>query len=509
MTQPYSQLLNEIGALLDLTETQYKEIEDRYNAVAKHLSKDISLLRVYQPDIIPQGSFLLGTMVKPIMDDDEIDVDLVCRLRHKHDSWAQHHLKEEVGDQIKSDETYKKMLKPFEGRRRCWRLDYAEDTKFHMDILPAIINREHFALLEKQFKQLTSSELESLSIRITDWNLANYRTEVNAINWLKSNPFGYNGWFRDRMTPSNQRMLLAESVKPLPKYVKNKTPLQRSIQILKRHRDIMFGNDEHKPISIIITTLAAWAYNGEQDLVEALQSILQGMRNHIKYVFSSVHNKNIAEIANPVNSQENFADKWPEHPQKEENFHAWLDKAQVDFAVLRGQDATTVYRTLKSILGTRAVNEAFRNTGLQSVINENYLPALFNSASLSVQHRERPRWPLNLTSRVEISGHYKQGKKRISIYPNTRVPKGCDIFFTASSNVKRPFDVYWQVVNTGEDAMRANGLRGEIFQSKTLGVGGLTQKEYSSYSGTHWVQCFIVKNNYCVAKSYEFFVTTE
>src|SRR3546814_14355014 len=56
--------------------------------------------------------------------------------------------------------------------------------------------------------------------------------------------------------------------------------------------------------------------------------------------------------------------------------------------------------------------------------------------------------------------------------------------------------LFRSVVNTGDDATRANGLRGEIFQSKTLGVGGLTQKEYSSYSGTHWVQCFIVKNNY-------------
>lgn len=509
MTQPYSQLLNEIGALLDLTENQYKEIEDRYNAVANHLSKDTSLLRDYQPDIIPQGSFLLGTMVKPIMDDDEIDVDLVCRLKHKHDSWAQHHLKEEVGDQIKADDTYKKMLKPFEGGRRCWRLNYAEDTKFHMDILPAVISRVHFAILEKRFSDLSSSDFESLSIRITDKYLDNYKTDVNTVNWLKSNPFGYNGWFRDRMRTKTQRMLLAESVKPLPKYLKDKSPLQRSIQILKRHRDIMFGGDEHKPISIVITTLAGWAYDGEQDVVSALQKILADMRSHIKYVYSSEYNKEVAFVANPVNPQENFADKWQEHSQKEENFHAWLDKAQLDFSVLQGKDAATVYRTLKSILGARPVNEAFRKTGLHSVINENYLPVAFNQTSLSVQHRESPRWPMKLNYQVEISGHYKQGKKRFSIYPNTKVPKNCDIFFIANCTVRRPFEVYWQVVNTGDDALKDNGLRGEIFLSKTLGVGGLTQKEYSRYSGIHWIQCFIVKDNQCVAKSYEFLVSIE
>jgi hypothetical protein len=35
-----------------------------------------------------------------------------------------------------------------------------------------------------------------------------------------------------------------------------KTPLQQAVQILKRHRDMMFADDpEHKPISVIITTL--------------------------------------------------------------------------------------------------------------------------------------------------------------------------------------------------------------------------------------------------------------
>lgn len=55
-------------------------------------------------------------------------------------------------------------------------------------------------------------------------------------------------------------MLLAESVRAVPKYQSNKTPLQRAVQILKRHRDIMFAGDEDKPVSIIITTLAAKAY---------------------------------------------------------------------------------------------------------------------------------------------------------------------------------------------------------------------------------------------------------
>lgn len=499
-------LLEEIGTALDLSEAQYAAVVDRYEAVARHLSKDDSLLKDFNPDIMPQGSFLLGTMIKPILEDDELDVDIVCRLRSKRTHWAQFHLKQEVGEQIKKDDRYENMLDK-EGRR-CWTLLYAEDTKFHLDILPSVVSEDHFSLLERRFTDLSSNDIEALSIRITDKTLPNYKTDTNLQNWLKSNPFGYAAWFNDRkMTTEKRRNIpLNESIKPLPRYEKKKEPLQRVIQILKRHRDIMFGGDEHKPISIIITTLAAKSYRGETSIFDALINILSSMENHIKYIFSHEHQKKIAWIENPVNDTENFADKWADTPQKEEYFYLWINKAKEDFATVGQIEYTLAYRNLKGLLGTRAVNEGFRNAGLMQFINESYLPSEFDSTIFKVPHRENPKWPLNLKSHVEIHGHYKNGKKSFTIFPTMYIPKGCDIYFTAGTNVKRPFDVYWQVVNTGEEAQSQGGLRGQIFHSKTLGKGGLRQKEFSSYTGTHWIQCFIVKDGICVARSYEFII---
>src|SRR5690606_38120094 len=129
-------LLENIGKILDLTEAQYKAVIERYNAVAIHLSKDGSSLKEFEPDIKPQGSFLLGTMIKPIIEDDTLDVDLVCRLHGKKEFWAQYHLKQSVGDQLKADKTYREMLD--EEGNRCWTLLYSDDSKFHMDILPAL-----------------------------------------------------------------------------------------------------------------------------------------------------------------------------------------------------------------------------------------------------------------------------------------------------------------------------------------------------------------------------------
>lgn len=81
--------------------------------------------------------------------------------------------------------------------------------------------------------------------------------------------------------------------------------------------------------------------------------------------------------------------------------------------------------------------------------------------------------------------------------------------FSATTNVPKPFSLYWQVVNTGLEAEQANQLRGQILPSRTVGVGGLTQKESTLYTGMHWIECFVVKDGICVARSGEFVVNIE
>jgi len=516
MSTPYNtttkinDLLENIGQVLDITQAQHELVEQRYTAVANQLSQDGSKLSVYKPEILPQGSFLLGTMIRPIMEEDELDVDLVCRLTGKKNDWAQIDLKHEVKDQlVDNNEDYKRMLD--EEGNRCWTLIYSGD-KFHLDILPALVgNNNHINLSERSYSKLDKADLENISLRITDRREVNYKTETNPALWLKSNPFGYAAWFKERSNVDTLRtVLLNESVTPLPGYKKIKDPLVRVVQILKRHRDIMFGGDDQKPISIIITTLAAKAYNKETSVIEALSNILNTMHLHMKEVYSTKHDKNIWWISNPVNEEENFADKWPIDPQREENFFSWLEKAKNDFGALINMDPSSAYRVLKNILGTRAVNEAVRNLGYDELINENLKPINYSAQMLSAPHRERPLWNLNLIYYCNISGVYKDvtdGNKRKNITTSTILPKGCFLTFRAmDTNVPKPYDVYWQVVNNGEEAMNKDCLRGGIFKAKTAGSGGLIYTDATAFTGLHWVECFIVKNGVCVARSSEFFV---
>jgi hypothetical protein len=157
------------------------------------------------------------------------------------------------------------------------------------------------------------------------------------------------------------------TVEQIPDY-RVRTPLQASIMILKRHRDVMFQNDQINccPISIIITTLAAHAYNSEEDVAEALNSILAGMDRYIERDSS-----NRAIIRNPTDAMENFADKWAEHPERERSFYTWLRQAREDFARVAGMDSgKTITESISPHIGTELAKRAEERAGGGSLLRK-------------------------------------------------------------------------------------------------------------------------------------------
>jgi hypothetical protein len=341
----FSEILEELGNSLDITESEYEAAVKSYQAVGKQLTKEDSILAPYYPDVLPQGSFMLGTMIRPISEEDDLDIDLVCQLKKKNPFWTQKLLKQETGDQIKANETYRNMLQSPEGRR-CWTLKYREKgenpkEKYHMDILPSLVAENYNTLLKESLSRANDiSDIDALAIRITDRFLPNYTSETNKDHWMKSNPFGYGKWFFFRANISKERMiLLNEAIQAVPKYSKHKLPLQRVVQILKRHRDILYlerDDKEDKPISIIITTLAAQAYEKETSIIDALINVVSKMRSLIEEK-NSFTGRPEKWIRNPVNPEENFADKWKEHPKREKNFYEWLDRIEADIQYIISQ----------------------------------------------------------------------------------------------------------------------------------------------------------------------------
>lgn len=365
--QQFSEILDELGQTLDISETEFNAAVTSYNAVGNWLSSENSALAPYKPEILPQGSFLLGTAIKPISDKDDIDIDIVCKLSSKNPNWTQENLKEIVGDRLKQNDIYKQMLD--EEGKRCWTLEYRKysqkNDQYHIDVLPAIIASGYRTILERSFSDMQDTNYEKLAIHITDNKEKNYDWDTTQENWLKSNPFGYAKWFINQATvPTTKMFSLNEGVKPVPKYQSNKLPLQRLVQILKRHRDIKFNGHDEKPISIIITTLAARAYKKQTNILEALVDVIDNMHNFIIDKQDEKTGKWYKFIGNPVNPSENFADKWRENPNKQKRFFDWLTDVKKDIFEASGKSGShNIMERLSSSFGDREVKKAFSNLG--------------------------------------------------------------------------------------------------------------------------------------------------
>lgn len=307
---------------------RYEQAVARYESLGKWLHRETSLVRQYDPQVYSQGSFRLGTAIRPLDESGEYDIDSVCELVSANKSeFTQAQLKRLLGQEVEAYRKAQSMVKPLVEGRRCWTLEYADGAQFHMDIVPALPNGGAARML------LEANGLDArwarTAIAITDNEHAFY--DIETSDWLRSNPKGYAQWFRSRMTDmfSRKRRNMAEaakaSVESIPEY-RVITPLQQAVMILKRHRDMVFANNpDVRPISVILTTLSAHAYDGQETIGEALVAILSRMDHHI-------HTDGFTyRIPNPTDSLENFADKWADHPERRDAFYSWLETARRDF----------------------------------------------------------------------------------------------------------------------------------------------------------------------------------
>jgi len=330
-------VIDSIVKSIELPDSAYEKARRRYEDLGKWFDRTGSPVSAMNPHIFPQGSFRLGTAIRPIDESETYDLDLACKLREgiSKESHTQEDLKKLVGNELENYRQARSIQRRLEEKHRCWRIEYQDELNFHMDIVPCIPSDERIrkammeSILTTGLEESVASIASQTTVSITDDRKANYR-QISS-EWNISNPEGYARWFEYRMDPQKTMILIEKAeIDKVPLFT-TKTPLQQAIQILKRHRDNWSKESPaSKPISIIITTLAARAYSGELDTVTALGSILEKM--------GSLINATKPRVPNPVDPQEDFADRWYRndslHLRLEKNFFAWLNQAKVDFAHL-------------------------------------------------------------------------------------------------------------------------------------------------------------------------------
>ena len=262
---------------------------------------------------------------------------------------------------------------------------------------------------------------------------------------------------------------------------------------------------DDKPISIILTTLAAHAYQKEPTITGALYSILDRMDS---FIFNS---SGIDWIANPTDPVENFADRWQKYPERKAAFYEWLEQARADFtAAAQALSRDTAMAALQPRLGQKLMEKAAAHRRV-SPLSWAGSRARRLVKVLNPVHRKTPPWTKVDQGKIHIEHAtiQRNGFRTETLRDDGEpLPKRCSLTYQANTDIPRPFKVYWQVVNTGREAEAANGLRGG-FDEGIVTTGRLTKKESTLYMGTHSIECFIVKNGYLAARSGQFIVNIQ
>lgn len=319
--------LHALHALLEIPRSADQQARDRYGSFAEHLHRPESTLRKFNPRVFSQGSFNLGTTIRPLAEDEEYDIDVVVELELLgKESVTQKRLSELMGVEACSYSAANNFKEPAVQKACCWRLPYASDKlKFHLDAVQTV--PESAEVKQRIASDNVTPEIADRAIAITCQHHPHYG-EV-CFDWTTGNPHGFAIWFRARMEPTTGGFIQKRtgatlaSIENLQTY-EVKTPLQQAVQLLKRHRNVHFRDAaDRAPASILITSLCAHAYEGEPALDDAMTGILTRMEASIR--------PTAPRVPNPTNLLEDFASRWSSDSSLEEDFRRWLEQAKGDF----------------------------------------------------------------------------------------------------------------------------------------------------------------------------------
>lgn len=279
-------------------------------------------------------------------------------------------------------------------KSRCWRLNYPGEP-FYFDVTPAIPMSE----------QITGTDLR-------------VRDEKKV--WSPSNPEEFADWFctiankrfvfQQRFTKSVMTLDEARTiVDPVPQtQVSLDDVLRRLVQLMKLHRDGYYkdlpdARGDARPISVILVTLAARAYNemvtNEQDkyssAIEVALEVIERMPKFIRRVNQVEY---VDNPALPGTAGENFADRWnSDDGQRSKEFKAWHTQLVYDLEALFSEEYSKRSEgRVRAIFGERGV-KAWKDSQAKPDILNGLL------ATAPMQPRTQPQAPRSSGSRDTLA----------------------------------------------------------------------------------------------------------
>jgi len=207
---------------------------------------------------------------------------------------------------------------------------------FHLDIVPACSN----------------AALGQGQIRVPDRELR---------GWRDSNSRGYINWFNQQAEKVQQevRSQRTDHAEPLPlqESLEDKAVLKCAVQLIKRQRDIAFRHvPDMAPVSIVLSTLCANHYQGQNSVGEAVAGILEGLAMSI----AQNQGKRL-QVWNPANKvPEDLGERW-ENAKAYNSFIIWIGEFNKLWRQLsNAKNYLEISRLLETLFGEQPTRDVIR-----------------------------------------------------------------------------------------------------------------------------------------------------
>ncbi len=428
---------NFLKNIVNLNETRYQTAKSGIETITNILKND----EVFGDKFIdtkPQGSFRQETIIKPVSSDIDFDVDVLFEMDQVN-NWGPSDYLNNLTTQLRKFERYKDKVDT-RGKNRCVTIDYESD--FHIDIIPAIKVDSGVFIMNKTTNQYEPTDGDR-----------------------------YAQWFY------NQNAITGK------KY------LTKTVRLLKYIRDV---KGEFDVKSILLTTLLGNQVLATDNLDEyysdlptAFVCLLSRLDDYLQA------NSSVPLVINPVLSSENF------------NRH--LD--QVKYLKFRdvihkySQQAIDAYDESDEEESLKKWQKIFGNkfTLLEKSISCDQLKTVFGKRDLGEQFLSDFGISEKITNIVKIDANVIQDGFRPFFLRSAKQllrKKRKLKFIINQCNVSLPYSIKWKIKNTGDEAKKLDALRGEIVDD----LGYQSRNESTLYEGSHYVECYIIKNGVCVAK---------
>ncbi|WP_288784139.1 SMODS domain-containing nucleotidyltransferase [uncultured Microbacterium sp.] len=426
---------------VNLNQTRLDLLHTRVSSLDNALDDSTILTQKLDGDVIPQGSYAHGTIIKPLSGND-FDADVLLPMVEQVE-WEP---KKYTVELKKALDAVPRYVDKTELGKRCVTIRFAND--FHIDVVPFIERADG----------------------------KTYITHRIDNEFIRQDPTAFTDWFNDQKRTTNGHLV---RVVRLVKWLRDRSsincPSVVLAALLAERVKSFAGNDDYGNVATTFTSLL----EDLRDYLDPLSAppwvddrIGQNLADRLTQTgFDNLKSQlktwaRLARAALDAEASESV-EKW--RRLFGDSFEASTSSSSLTLAASATSPVTPTYEH-QMVPGELTITERF-----------------------GYPERRTPDHTFHIVGRISPT---KKGRGRfrpMSAHGNL-VPIGRSLQFEiAGCTVQEPYDVYWKVRNAGKEAASRQQFRGEILKR------GPVIDETSNFAGAHWVQAWIVKDGVAVA----------